>query len=261
MFYTLSEYLSKNSDDSSLTPLNSPLIILRHDVEARYENALRFAEIQHHLGIHGSYYFRLFPKPGNTEIIKKIADLDHEIGYHYDDLSYCKGDYEKVITRFQQNLAFLREIAPVQTICMEGAPGSKYNNQDLWEKYDYHDFGITSEPYFDLDFNAIYYLTDTGRRWDGKFSVRDKPFWGQGEKETKRQGDKETKRQGEEYMKLRFRHTRDIVKAVEEGSFPNQAMLTFHPQRWNDKPWSWLKELVWQNVKNQGKRFLLKLRG
>jgi hypothetical protein len=26
-----------------------------------------------------------------------------------------------------------------------------------------------------------------------------------------------------------------------------KSMLIFHPQRWNDKPIPWLKELVWQN--------------
>lgn len=243
---------SLNLESLNLESLN--FIILRHDVEARYPNALRMAQIQHKHGISGTYYFRIFPKPGNEAIIKQIAALGHEIGYHYDDLSYCKGDYKKAIQRFQQNLAFLREIAPVQTICMEGAPESKFNNQDLWgeeEKRDerremsrndktlvadtskhtlyhttlnakksYRDFGIIAEPYFDLDFNTVYYLTDTGRRWDGKFSVRDKAMWGQGDKETMGQGERETKRLREEYMALRFRHTKDIIKAVEEGSFP-----------------------------------------
>ena len=37
------------------------------------------------------------------------------------------------------------------------------------------DYGIIAEPYFDLDFDEVFYLTDTGRRWDGDdVSVRDK---------------------------------------------------------------------------------------
>ncbi len=37
------------------------------------------------------------------------------------------------------------------------------------------DFGIIAEPYFDVDFKEVLYLTDTGRRWDGdEVSVRDK---------------------------------------------------------------------------------------
>ncbi len=58
---------------------------------------------------------------------------------------------------------------------MHGSPLSKWDNRDLWKKYDYRDFGIIAEPYFDLDFDEVFYLTDTGRRWDGSsVSVRDK---------------------------------------------------------------------------------------
>jgi hypothetical protein len=37
-------------------------------------------------------------------------------------------------------------------------------------------------------------------------------------------------------------------------------MITTHPQRWTDRPVPWVKELVWQNVKNVGKYFLVKLK-
>jgi len=64
-----------------------------------------------------------------------------------------------------------------------------------------------------------------------------------------------------QFLKLQYHTTSDIINAVNEGTFPNQAMLNFHPQRWNDKPLPWLKELVWQNIKNQGKRMLKAVRG
>jgi hypothetical protein len=35
-------------------------------------------------------------------------------------------------------------------------------------------------------------------------------------------------------------------------------MMTFHPQRWSDKPWPWIKELVMQRVKNGVKRVVVK---
>jgi hypothetical protein len=31
-------------------------------------------------------------------------------------------------------------------------------------------------------------------------------------------------------------------------------MITVHPQRWHDRAVPWVKELVWQNVKNGVKR-------
>jgi len=57
-----------------------------------------------------------------------------------------------------------------------------------------------------------------------------------------------------------FHSAQDIIDYIENDTFPKQAMLNFHPQRWNDKPIPWLKELIWQNVKNQGKRMLLAIR-
>src|SRR5690625_2901666 len=58
---------------------------------------------------------------------------------------------------------------------MHGSPLSRYDNRDLWKSYSYRDYGIIAEPYFDMDFSRVLYLTDTGRRWDGdKVSVRDR---------------------------------------------------------------------------------------
>ncbi len=306
-FLTVSEYagtLSSGSDHSSLVPrLPSPFILLRHDVEARYENALQMARIQHSRGIRGTYYFRIYGDNGHAAVIREIAALGHEIGYHYDDLSHCKGDYDKAIRRFEQNLTYLRQFGPVTSATMEGAPLSRYDNRMMWlgrleelagnkeyevgskhyvvgasdgevdaepetqiryllptsyyllnqhnsklPKYNYNDFGILTEPYFDFDFNHLFYLTDTGRRWDGHlYNVRDKAT-------------KENPITNPEFIKLRYPHTADIIRAVEAGSFPQQAMLNFHPQRWNDNWLAWTKELVWQNVKNQGKRGLVYLR-
>ena len=65
-------------------------IVLRHDVDKLPENSLRFAQIQHELGITGSYYFRIVPESFNPKIIEKIAGLGHEIGSHYENLTTDK---------------------------------------------------------------------------------------------------------------------------------------------------------------------------
>jgi hypothetical protein len=236
-------------------------VFLRHDVEANFENALCFAKIQHSLKVSGTYYFRISLKHFNKDIISQIFNLGHEIGYHYDDLTYCKGNFDSAIKRFEKNLALIREIGPVRSITMEGDPLSKFDNRDLWRKFDYYNFGIIAEPYFDINFSEVFYLTDTGRRWDGdKFNVRDKPVWAR-----EREGERARGREGEkvlnpEFQKLRFRHTKDIIRAVEAGKLPDKIMMTFHPQRWTDKPWPWIRELVWQNVKNIAKYGIMRMR-
>jgi hypothetical protein len=90
-------------------------------------------------------------------------------------LDHYEGRFIKGIADFQKNLEELRKLAPVSTICMHGSPLSKYDSKDLWKHFDYHDFGIIGELYFDVDFKKVFYLTDTGRKWDGdKVSVRDR---------------------------------------------------------------------------------------
>jgi len=233
-------------------------IILRHDVEAKYDNSLVFAKIQHDFHIHGTYYFRFLPNHFSTEIIQQIASLGHETGYHYDDLSHCKGDYGKAIRRFEKNLATLREIAEVKTICMEGAPLSRFDNRDLWKKYNYREYGIVGEPYFDVDFSKVLYLTDTGRRWDGgKMSVRDKV----GQLDSRVVGQLDNINSKFKIQNSKFHSTSDIITAANRGLLPDQIMLTFHPQRWTDKPLPWLQELVLQNVKNVVKRIVLRFQG
>ena len=92
--------------------------------------------------------------------------------FHY-QMEYLKMQFDS----FESNLDYFRTFYPVKTICMHGSPASKWDNRDLWNNYSYRDFGIIAEPYFDLDFTNVLYLTDTGRKWNGeRSSVRDKVF-------------------------------------------------------------------------------------
>ena len=211
-------------------------VILRHDVDLKAENSLAIAGIEHEYDVCASYYFRVVQQSNKPDIIKAIVDLGHEVGYHYEDMTICAGDTEKAIKHFENQLGYFRRFYPVKTICMHGSPRSKYDSRDLWKQYDYHDFGVIGEPYFDVDFSQIFYLTDTGRRWDGfNVSVRDKiPVF------------------QDEWVKKgwTFHATDDVIHAINGGIFPAQVMLTTHPQRWTDKKTQWMKELVMQSAKN-----------
>lgn len=219
-------------------------VILRHDVDLKAENSLATAKIEHQLGITASYYFRVVEQSNKPEIIRAIAALNHEIGYHYEDMTICEGDAEKAKAHFERQLAYFRQYYPVTTICMHGAPRSKYDGRDLWKQYDYHNFGIIGEPYFDIDFSKVFYLTDTGRRWDGfNVSVRDKvPVY---QDEWIRQG-------------LVYHSTDDILHAIQNDKFPERLMLTTHPQRWTNNGFQWLKEFAVQQVKNGVKRIIVR---
>lgn len=218
-FQTFQEYLVKPA---------KRVVILRHDVRTRKKNSLLFAHIEHALDVPSSYYFRILPKSFDPVILSLIKNLNHEIGYQYDDLSFAKGDQKQAIILFENHLGELRKHYPVKTICMHSGPLSKYDNRDIWKYYKYTNYGIIGEPYFDIDFNSVLYLTDTGRRWSNKtIGVRDKvnsPF------------------------NLKIRSTRDLVRKVPH--FPDKVMIAIHPERWTDAFLPWLFELVFQNAKN-----------
>jgi hypothetical protein len=227
-FQTFSDYLSK--------PAKRP-IMLRHDVDDRKLHALEFATLQHKRGIAGVYYFRIVPRSFDEGLIRAIHHMGHEIGYHYEDMDLARGDPKRAIELFAHHLERMRAIAPVSTICMHGSPRSRHDNRDLWKYHDRRDFGIIGEPYFDIDFNKVFYLTDTGRTWNGhKVSRRDKvdsPF------------------------ALSFKTTSDIIQAIEEGRFPQAAMFNFHPQRWTDDSRLWFREKYLQSFKNIVKYWLI----
>ena len=146
---------------------------------------------------------------------------------------------------------------------MHGSPRSPYDNKAVWKKYDYRDYDIIGEPYFDIDFTKVYYLTDTGRRWDGeKVSVRDKvDIESQvADSESRVKKPTNTPHPAPRTPQLSFHSTCQIIHAIKQNTLPDQIMFTFHPQRWTDRPIEWLWELFFQNLKNQVKAVLIKKR-
>lgn len=217
-------------------------VIMRHDVDLRPKNSLEIAKIEKQEGLKATYYFRSVPESWNEEIIKEISQMGFEIGYHYESLSACNGNMEAAYNDFCENLKRLRGLSEVSTICMHGSPLARYDNRDLWNKYDYRDLAIIGEPYFTTDFSKMLYLTDTGRRWDGHRSNR---------------RDKIEKWQDQwKANGWVFHSTDDIIQALNENRLPDQLMITMHPQRWTDSKFEWTKELVTQKIKNIVKRIL-----
>ena len=235
-FVTYATYCSGN--------LPERFVILRHDVDLKPMNSLNLATIEEKTGVKATYYFRTVPESWDEGIIKAIQQMGHEVGYHYESLTTCKGDIQKAFADFTKNLEQLRMLVPIKTVCMHGSPRSPYDSKDIWKDYDYRDLKIIGEPYLTTDFSRVLYLTDTGRRWDGyKVSVRDK-ITGFQEKWNA--------------IGWSFHSTDDIIKALQENRLPNQLMITTHPQRWSDFGYGWIKELMMQNVKNLVKATIIR---
>jgi len=164
-FHSVSDYLEEDS--------NPPLVILRHDVDRNPTKSLNIAELERDYDIKSTYYFR-YPHTFGKEIIEKISNLGHEIGYHYEVLSKADGNYERAMRLFEKELKEFRKLSDIKTICMHGNPKSRYDNRELWEFIDFEEHQLLGEAYFSIDDFDIYYFTDTGRRWDNKYNLRDR---------------------------------------------------------------------------------------
>ena len=215
---TVAQYLNR-TDQTRKT------VVLRHDVDRKPGNALRMAMLEKSLGITSSYYFRMDKSVFKHDIVKAIADMGHEVGYHYEALDKAKGNFDKAIRIFEQELAELRMVAEVKTICMHGNPLTKWDNRDLWSKYDYKGFGLVGEAY--LSFSDILYLSDTGRTWNPKRKVKD---WLPSERSSN----------PNKAITSTIDGTDDLIGLIREGH-PETIYIVAHPERWDDR-------LVWWSV-------------
>lgn len=228
-FQTFEEFMAKP---------DKKVVVLRHDIDKLPENAVAVAKIEKNLGIKASYYYRIVKESNVPELIREVAKMGHEIGYHYEDLTLAKGDKQAAIKLFEKNLAYFRTFYPVTTACMHGSPMTKWDNKDTWKEYNYKDYGIMAEPYFDVDYNKVFYITDTGRSWNSTgVSVRDKVDSG---------------------FDIRVKSTEHFIGLANEGKLPDKIIMNTHCQRWFEPGLNWFKELLLQNTKNQVKRFLVK---
>ncbi len=214
------------------------LIILRHDVDRFPNRTLNMARLESEIGISSTYYFRIIKSVFKEDILKEVADLGHEIGYHYEDLAFCKGNYEKAIDSFKKNLEQFRNYYPVKTICMHGSPLSKWDNKKLWEKYDYKKYGIIADTSLDIDYDEVFYITDNGFGWNKtSTSVRDKV---------------------KSKFNIPIKNTGHLILLIRENKLPNKIMLNAHPDTFFDPGIKWLLNYSYIKTKNIAKWFVVK---
>ena len=232
-FIRISGYAIQTMEDFLSSP-ESHVIVIRHDVDERPANALLIARAEYRSGIESTFYFRIGKISNDPDVIKQIAGMGHEIGYHYEDYSSCNGDHKKAARQFQKHLGYFRRFYPVRTVCMHGSSMSDFDNRNFWRHYSLEEFGLIGEPYLSIDYSDVLYLTDTARNWDGgKYSIRDCV-----ENGLRVEGIKKTE---------------DIIDRLEKKELPNKIVLQSHTL-WTDAlpEWIWLevRELTRNRLKN-----------
>ena len=94
-FQTFTEFIREPKEKS---------VMLRHDVDKRPRNSEEFAKIQKSLGIKGTYYFRCVPESYDEQIIRNISQMNHEVGYHYEEMDLCHGNLDSALKLFENCL-------------------------------------------------------------------------------------------------------------------------------------------------------------
>ena len=262
-FYTFEQFLNEHPSRS---------VILRHDVDEQPDQAILLAEFENSRSITASYHIRVFPvkKSNYIKFIKRIVELGHEIAYHYEDLTrtlssagrmkslkfrelvLLKG-IEKAKSSFISNLNWLREYYPVKVISMHGTPLSDIDNRILWDHMSYRELGVICEPYLDINYAEVLYLTDTGRRWDAFLSNRRDRILNKPEVTNNAFTSNKT------ILTTDGLHTTfNLINKIQSGLMPEKIIINTHPQRWTDTKIQWLVEYIGQNFRNFIKSILFR---
>ena len=158
-----------------------------------------------------TYFFRAQGRGFDAEVIRTVAALGHEVGYHYESVTQARGDLERARALFARDLARLRECAPVKVASMHGSPLLPWDNREIWARATPADFGLLGEVYRDIDYRVVHYISDTGRTWHPtRFNVRDHP-----------------PTPTEEVVET----TPELIDLVRSGRWPRLCILA-HPERW-----------------------------
>jgi len=102
------------------------IIYLRHDIDVSLENALKIAEIEKKYKVYSTFFIRTHTSfynpisPDSLETIKKIVNLGHKIGLHYDGL--IKKNLEKMI---QKEFNHLQNYFPISKVVSFHQPNQK----------------------------------------------------------------------------------------------------------------------------------------
>ncbi len=192
--------------------------LLRHDVDRKPGKALKMAIAEAEMEIKTTYYFRAKKHTFKKDIIQRIENLGHEIGYHYESLSDSNGNIKDAIADFEKNLAKFRKISETDTCAMHGRPFKPYDNRDIWRNKTNHDrltdvLKIKGEAYLDIDYTDILYINDTGRNWSNKkANMRDKVT---------------------SEVSIDFKTGSELLKYLSETPH-KKICFQIHPERWSD---------------------------
>lgn len=252
---TIEDYIKNSS-------LPEKFIIIRHDVDLDPFYQVKFAELEHQHQIRTTYYYRFIDKIFKRELIDKVYQLGHSVGYHYEVFTKAKGDPVKAMEIFRDELSNFKKYWDSKTVCPHGGSFvdhtdgyslknmvklvpklitgkkvfSSFTNFDIWDNHKFEEFGIIGDAYRSVDFTNILYLSDTGRSWDKRYKRLDKVS-------------------STVNAKFDIKTSDDIIKVIEKQE-ADKIYLLVHVEQWKDNMSDWLAWYGAQLIRRIGKKMI-----
>jgi hypothetical protein len=139
------------------------VVYLRHDIDLHLQGIERMPEIEAKNGIQATYYVPLTAHfnplyPENRRVLRRIQDLGHEIGLHYDMTTYPTEEVEaKKHLDWEVNILSRITGKPVRTISMHQPHTGQPDPFRELDKY--------IHPHDPRYQNNLLYISDSCRAW------------------------------------------------------------------------------------------------
>jgi hypothetical protein len=152
-------------EDFLQTNIPARFFILRHDIDFSPKSALQMAELEAKWGFRATY-FLLFSSPYynllSEEYVtfpRRLAEMSHEVGLHYDVKAYAAIRGEKMLEALYTEIQLLSDLAgqPVRSIAM--------HNPSVYGEDPFRDMGTFINAYDDRFTKEIAYFSDSGGAW------------------------------------------------------------------------------------------------
>lgn len=141
-------------------------VILRHDIDTSLEQAVRLAELEAERGVTSTYFVLLrtdFYNPASQRSqkqLRRILDLGHEIGLHFDEVSYGR-----TLTGEETVQCVIKECGLLSALLeTEVSSVSMHRPSKATLEGDLQIPGIVNS-YGRTFFHDFKYLSDSRRRW------------------------------------------------------------------------------------------------
>jgi hypothetical protein len=144
------------------------LLLMRHDIDLSLENCLRFARIEHELGVRATYFVRVHGRMFNPfeyrsyRSLQEIEALGHELGLHYEPgFALAVDEDDKLMVRREKAIleAILDHPVVSASAHLPGKTGTTVNDGNK------EDFGFRYEAYSPHFLQDFKYLSDSNGRW------------------------------------------------------------------------------------------------